>query len=95
MRRRYCEMCDIWVSTREVECRRCGAETSKPVDYCAACDAEGATAGGDTRPLESHTCRPSPTLSPGAQKDEQAPRGVEGQPQACRPAGSTAMGKRS
>lgn len=54
---RYCEMCDRWVSPRQRECRACGATTSKVVDYCAACDREGATAGGDTAPPESHTCQ--------------------------------------
>lgn len=55
-KRRYCEMCDKWVPTRETECKACGAQTSKAVNYCAACDREGATAGGNTTPPEFHTC---------------------------------------
>lgn len=31
--------------------------TNQPEPYCAACDREGATAGGDTTPLEFHTCQ--------------------------------------
>lgn len=51
---RYCEMCDKWLPVSQRTCRACGMPTSKPVDYCAACDREGATAGGDIS--ENHTC---------------------------------------
>jgi hypothetical protein len=27
--KRYCEMCDKWVSSRQTECRECGAPTVK------------------------------------------------------------------
>lgn len=53
---RYCEMCDKFVPVRQRECRVCGMPTTKPVDYCPACDREGATAGGDTTPVEFHAC---------------------------------------
>jgi non-homologous end joining protein Ku len=38
---RYCEMCDKWVSARQIECRACGATTvkaakQKPVDLMEA-----------------------------------------------------------
>ena len=54
---RYCEMCDVWVPASQTTCRACGGQTSKPEPYCAACDREGATAGGDTTPFESHACQ--------------------------------------
>lgn len=57
MKARYCEMCDKWVPVSQRECRGCGAPTSKPVEYCAACDREGATAGGETTPVEFHVCQ--------------------------------------
>jgi hypothetical protein len=57
MKRRYCEMCDKWVSAHQTTCKACGARTSKAVEYCAACDREGATAGGNTTSLEFHTCQ--------------------------------------
>lgn len=55
-KRRYCEMCDEWVSVKQTTCRACGSATSQVVEYCEACDAEGKTAGGDTRDREDHTC---------------------------------------
>jgi hypothetical protein len=27
--RRYCEMCDRWVSAKQIECKECGATTVK------------------------------------------------------------------
>ena len=36
-------------------CEACGG--SGKLEYCAACDREGATAGGDTTPLEFHACQ--------------------------------------
>jgi RNA polymerase subunit RPABC4/transcription elongation factor Spt4 len=57
MRKRYCEMCDKWVPAKQTTCRECGASTVQAGKYCAACDREGATAGGDTTPLEYHTCQ--------------------------------------
>lgn len=29
MAKRYCEMCDRFVSARETECKQCGAQTLK------------------------------------------------------------------
>jgi len=52
---RYCGMCDKWLPKKHRECPACGAETSKIVEFCAACDREGATAGGDTS--GNHTCK--------------------------------------
>lgn len=54
--RRYCEMCDEWFPLRKVECPKCGMPMQAHA-YCAACDREGATAGGDTTPVEYHACR--------------------------------------
>jgi len=48
-------MCDKWLPKKHRECPACGAETSKIVEFCAACDREGATAGGDTS--GNHTCK--------------------------------------
>jgi predicted amidophosphoribosyltransferase len=56
LKRRYCEMCDEWFPPRLRECPECGLSLSKAVEYCAACDREGATAGGDTTAPEFHTC---------------------------------------
>lgn len=27
--KRYCELCDRWVSAKETECKQCGADTTK------------------------------------------------------------------
>lgn len=41
--KRYCEMCDIWVSARQTECKRCGAPTVKAIkakadpNLCSSC----------------------------------------------------------
>lgn len=64
MKRRYCEMCDRWFGVRKADCPECGMRLSKAVEFCAACDREGATAGGDTTDLEFHTCQPLQAQAP-------------------------------
>ncbi len=54
MMRRYCEMCDVWVPKTKKECPECGGALSKVIDYCEACEVEGATAGGSI--WREHTC---------------------------------------
>jgi predicted amidophosphoribosyltransferase len=55
-RKRYCEMCDEWFPARKTECPECGMALSRSVEYCAACDREGKTAGGDITDPEFHEC---------------------------------------
>jgi len=54
-KRRYCEMCDAWFPQRKAECPECGMPMQSH-EFCAACDREGATAGGSITDVEFHTC---------------------------------------